>query len=375
MTLTIREVCTPRDLKAFVKLPHQILHAYPQWVPSLLRDEFITFNPARNPFHENAETRLFLAFRDRRPVGRIAAILSHAANRKYGTQNMRFGWFDTLEDYDAAEGLFNAVSNWARSMGMKSLTGPHGFSNLDPQGMLIEGFEHLGTIHAPYNPPYYAEYAERYGFAKEIDYVEMRSRPPKSGLDSRYLKIRQRLENSTRVRLLRLESREQTRRLSKGIFSLLGQTYESIYGVVPLSDSQVEYVTRKFLSIIDLKLVNVAVDREDRVIGVLITMPSLSRAFQKSGGRLFPWGWVHIMRGMKTSPVLDFLLIGVKDSYQKSGLPILLLIDLAERALALGYQSSESAPMLENNLMVQSLHKYFDTEIHKRRRVFRLDPL
>ena len=373
MTLTIQAVRSPRGLKTFVKLPHRVLRDCPQWVPSLFRDELTTFSPDRNPFYEDAETRLFLAFRDKRPVGRIAAILSHAANRKYGTQNVRFGWFDAMEDYDAAKGLFRAAADWGRSVGMKSLTGPHGFSNLDPQGMLIDGFEHRGTIHAPYNPPYYPEYAERYGFTKDIDYVEMRARTPQSGVDPRYLKIRERLEKSTRVRLVRLESRKHIRRLSREIFSLLGETYDSIYGVVPLSERQVDYVTRKFLSIIDLKLVNVAVDEKDRVIGVLITMPSLSHAFQKARGRLLPWGWLHITRGMKKSPVLDFLLIGVKASYQRSGLPILLLIDLAERALALGYRSSESAPMLEDNLMVQSLHKYFDAEIHKRRRVFRLE--
>jgi len=373
MTFKVEHVRTKRDLKTFVRFPQRIYRDCPHWVPRLLRDDMATLDPARNPFHREAETRLFLVRRGRRPVGRVAAILSHAANRKYGTRNVRFGWLDMVEDFDAARALLDAVSEWASSRGMETLTGPHGFSNFDPQGMLIEGFERRGTIHATYNFSYYPEFMVRYGFEKEIDYVEMLSRTPDGGLDPRYVRIRKRVERASRVRVIRMSSRKEAFRLSRQIFELLQETYDHIYGVVPLSEAQIDYVTRKFIPILRLDLVNVALDEDGRVVGVLITMPSLSLAFQKARGRLFPFGWVHLMQGMKRSTVLDFLLVGVRASYRRSGVPILLLIDLAERALRLGYHSAESAPMLENNLMVHSLHKYFDARVHRRRRVFRID--
>jgi ribosomal protein S18 acetylase RimI-like enzyme len=371
MALEIREVKTEKELKQFVKFPFQLYKKIPQWVPPLISDELETFNPAKNPFLKTAESRLFMAWQDNRPVGRIAAILSHASNEKYQTKNMRFGWFETVDDYAVAEALWDTVRDWAREKGMETMTGPHGFSNFDHQGMLIQGFELPGTIFAIYNPAYYPQFAERYGFSKEVDYVEIMSRAPENGLDERYARIRERIEKRTNIRILRFKDRKEAMQRGQEIFDLLNEAYVEIYGVIPLAQEHKDYLVKKFISFVVVDLINGVVDENDQLIGFLITMPSLGPAFQKAKGRLLPFGWYHILKGLKTRQRLDFLLIGVKEEFRRNGVPIMMLADLAQRAIDMGVVESESSPMLENNILVQSLHKYFPSEIHKRRRIYK----
>ena len=371
MALEIREVTTEKELKQFVKFPFQLYKNTPQWVPPLISDELETFNPSKNPFFKTAESRLFMAWQNGRPVGRITAILSHAANQKYNTRNMRFGWFETVDDYSVAEALWDTVRDWAKEKGMETMTGPHGFSNFDHQGMLIQGFDLPGTIFAIYNPSYYPQFAERYGFAKDVDYVEIMSRTPDGGLDERYARIRERIEKRTNVRILRFKNRKEAMVRGKEIFDLLNETYVEIYGVIPLAEEHKDYLVKKFISFVVVDLINGVVDENGQLIGFLITMPSLGPAFQKANGRLLPFGWYHILKGLRTRKRLDFLLIGAKEEYRRKGVPIMMLADLAQRAIDMGVVESESSPMLENNILVQSLHKYFPSEIHKRRRVYK----
>jgi len=373
MNFKIKEVRNHSDLKLFVKFPFRMYADQPYWTPPLINEVIETFTPAKNPAYTQAETRLFLAYNDRRVVGRIAGILSHAANEKYRTKNIRFGWFDTIEEYSVAQALLNAVREWALEKGLETVTGPHGFTNFDPQGLLMEGFDKPSSIHSTYNFPYYSGFVEKYGFIKEVDYVEIKSRPSDGILDKRYLKIKKRFEKSTKVKILHVKNKKKLINLGDQIFGLLNTEYSEIYGVIPLTPDYIEFVKKKFISAINPDLISMAVDSEGNLVGVLITMPSLTRAFKRANGRLLPFGWYHILREFKKSNVLDFVLIGVKKEYRKKGVPILMLVDLAQRAMAMGFTSAESAPMLENNLMVQSLHKYFDSCIHKRRRVYRMD--
>jgi hypothetical protein len=371
--IEIKTVRNKRDLNAFVKFPFELYRGNKFWTPPLIKDVKQTFTPNKNPAYEQAESKLFLAYKNQRVAGRIAGVLNHAANRKHRTKNIRFGWLDMIEDYAVAEALFDAIRQWALDKGMETVTGPQGFTNFDPVGVLIEGFDHPSSIHSTYNFPYYSDYIERYGFIKEVDYVEIKSKPPNGILDRRYLKIQKRFSKNNNIRIRHFTNKGKLVKMADPIFDLLNVEYEKIYGFVPLTPAYIEYVKRKFLSIINPDMVSVAVDSGGHVIGVLITMPSLTEAFKKANGRLLPFGWHHIMRGFKDSTVLDFLLIGVKEGYRKKGVPVLMLIDLAQRAMSLGFKEAESAPMLEHNLMVQSLHKYFDSFVHKRRRVYRID--
>jgi GNAT superfamily N-acetyltransferase len=372
MTLEIKPVKNKSELRTFVMLPYSIFKACPQWVPPLIGDELATLDPAKNPAFEDAEAKLFLAVRQGEPVGRIAGIISHAANKKYHIRNARFGWFDFVEDPHVAEALVASVTQWAQRRGMETLTGPHGFTNFDRQGLLIEGFEHRGTPYTLYNYPYYVDFVESYGFQKEVDYVEIESFAPKKGLDPRYLRIKERLVQRAHIQLLDFKNKAQVLQRGVELFRLLNQTYVDIYGVIPLSDKYIQYVIQKFISYVNMDLISCAVDSSGRMVGFMITMPSLSKAFQKAGGRLFPFGWYHIRRGFKSRECLDLLLVAVEEKYRRKGVAVLLLTSMVQKALSMGFRRSESGPMLENNGLVQSLHKYFPSRTHKRRRVFKM---
>ena len=372
MTLEIKPVESKSDLRTFVMLPHRIFRGCPQWVPPLIRDEFGTLDPAKNPAFEDAEAKLFLAVQRGEPVGRIAGIISHAANKKYRTKNARFGWLDFVEDRCVAEALFSSVREWARRRGMETLTGPQGFTNFDRQGMLIEGFECPGNTYTLYNYPYYADFVESYGFQKDVDYVEIESFAPKNGLDPRYLRIKERLERRADIKLLDFKTKAEVLQRGLELFRLLNQTYVDIYGVIPLSDKYIQYVIKKFISFVNIELVSCAVDSGGSMVGFLITMPSLAKAFQKADGRLFPFGWYHIWRGFKSRECLDLLLVAVEEKYRRKGVAVLMLTSMVQKALSMGFRRSESGPMLENNGLVQSLHKYFPSVTHKRRRVFKM---
>lgn len=372
MSLEIKAVESKRGLKTFVKLPHKIFKGCTQWVPPLKREEVDTFNPSKNPAYEDAEAKLFLAFNNGEPVGRIAGIISHAANKKFRTRNARFGWFDPIEDYHVAESLFSAVKAWAEQRGMESLTGPHGFTNFDRQGLLIEGFEYPGTAYTIYNHPYYRDFVERYGFVKDIDYVEIQLFAPENGLDPRYFKIKERIERRSDIRLLKFKTKREAVDRGLELFRLLNQTYEDIYGMIPLNDNYIQYLIKKFISYINLDLLCCAVDLSGSMVGFLVIMPSLTKAFQKANGKLFPFGWYHIMRGLQGGDCVDLLLVAVKEEYRKKGVAVLMLTSMVEKCLSMGVNKSESGPMLENNGLVQSLHKYFPSVTHKRRRIYRI---
>ncbi len=369
MEVVIKEVTSRRELKRFVKLPFSLYRNQPNWVPPLIRDEMQTLDPKRNPAFESAEARLFLAYQGQRPVGRVAAILSHAANRKYRTRNLRFGWLEFIEDFDTARALLNTVETWARELGMETITGPHGFCDLDRQGMLIEGFDHLATIATNYNPPFYPRYLEGCGFQKDVDYVEISSRG--TDIPEAVLKLSQRLQGRTPLRLLELRRKRDIEQWLDPFFRLLNQSYDHIYGAVPLSENQIDYYLKKYLPVLDTRLVKGLVDESGALVGFLISMPSLSRALQKARGRLFPWGWFHIWRACQNFETVDFYLAAVSERYRGKGVVLFMLLDFLEQCRALGAQYGESNPILESNNLVVSFFLRFDSQIHKRRRIYK----
>jgi len=372
MSVDIRVVETKRELKTFIKVPFEIFKGNPYWVPPLIREELQTFNPGKNPAYEHAEARLFLAYKDGKAVGRITGILSHAANDKYKTKNLRFGWFDTINDYEVARSLFDALEKWGKERGMETVTGPHGFSDLDPEGMLVEGFDRLPTISVIYNFPYYPEFVEKYGFKKEIDYLEFLSiAPQETGIPPKLLRLGERIKERSGVRVHRFKSRREVRKRSVELFYLLDEAFEEIYGSVPLTEKQIQYYVKKYIPFVDKDLVLLAVDEKDEAVGFLITMPSLSRGFQKARGRLFPFGWFHILRSLKNYEVLDFYLAGIKKSYRGQGVDLLMALEVVQAALDKGVNYAESNPELETNKKVHAQWKYFNPTQHKRRRIYK----
>lgn len=371
MAVTIRAVRTARDLKEFVRFPFRVYGEHPCWVPPLLVDEVETFTPARNPAYDDAESRQFLAYRDGEPVGRVAAILSRAANRKYGTANLRFGWFECLDDAEAALALFGEVEKWARELGMTTLSGPHGFCDLDPNGLLVEGFGELGTLTGNYNHPYYPGLVEAAGFVKEIDYVEFTCRPPAGGLPEKLERLLERVRRQSSFRLVPFRTNKEVAARAREIFDLLNETFEEVYGTIPLSDRQMDFYVKKYIPYVDPTLIKAVVNPEDEMVGFLLTMPSLSRPLQRARGRLFPLGWFWILRGLKERETLDFLLAGVRKDCRGVGVDLLMIADILRTATEQGFARSESNQELETNTRVQAFWQYFDPVQHKRRRVYR----
>jgi predicted GNAT family acetyltransferase len=354
MSVEIRLVETKKELKTFIKVPFEIYKGDPYWVPPLIMDDLDTFTPSKNPAYENAEARLFLAYKDGKAVGRIIGILSHAANDKYNTKNLRFGWFDTIN--------------------VETMTGPHGFSDLDPEGMLVEGFDQLPTISVYYNFPYYPEFVEKYGFEKEIDYLEFRSvNPQETGIPPKLLRLGERIKERSGIRVHKFKSKRELKNRTVDLFHLLNEAFEEIYGSVPLSEKQILYYVKKYFSFVDKDLIQLAVDENDEAVGFMIAMPSLSKGFQKAKGRLFPFGWFHILRSLKDYEVLDFYLAGIKKSYRGQGIDLLMVLEVLQAALKKGVKYAESNPELETNKKIHAQWKYFNPTQHKRRRIYRKD--
>lgn len=371
MGLEIMEVASKGDLKTFVKFPFSLFRDVPQWVPPLISEEMKIFSPEVNPAYDTAETRLFLARRDGRVVGRVAAILSLAANKRYDSRNLRFGWLDFIDDFSVAKALLGAVEGWADKLGMKTITGPHGFNNLDPQGMLIKGFEESSIVAAIYNHPYYPEFAGRFGLTKKVDYVEMRTEVPyEDGMPRVMQAMTERIQRANGLSVLEWRSKEDMIARSEEIFSFLNDAYVDIFGFVPLTDRQIRYYRDKYLPLLQPELCPAVVDEDGKLAAFLIVMPNLSHALRKAGGRLLPFGWWHLSRGLKKYQAIDFLLIGVREKYRQRGVPALMLMKLSETVWQRGVSYCETSPMLENNYLVQALHKHFPARIHKRRRVF-----
>lgn len=372
MSVTIRTVETKKDLKTFVKVPFDIYQGNDCWVPQLIREEMEIFNPAKNPAYKSAESRLFIAYKDGKPVGRIAAILSHAANEKFDTKNLRFGWFDTINDYEVTRALFDAVEDWGRELGMKTLTGPQGFTDLDPEGMLIEGFDQLATIAVYYNHPYYNEFVEKYGFEKDIDYVEFKGFPPyEEGVNPKLLRLGERIKQRSGIRVVKFKNKREVMNRAEHIFEVLDEAFEELYGTVPLTEEQVKYYVKKYFSFVDKELLQLAVNEENEAVGFMVALPSLSRGFQKAKGRLFPFGWFHILRSLKKFEILDFYLAGVKKKYRGVGVDLLMVLEVVKVAMTKGVKHSESNPELETNKKIQAQWKHFNTTLHKRRRIYK----
>lgn len=372
MNIEIKEVKTKKDLKQFIKVPFGIFKDNPNWVPPMNMDEMETFNTSKNPAFENCEAKLYIALQDGKPVGRVAAILSHGANNKFNSKNLRFGWFDTIKNYDVTVALMNKIEAWGKEKGMETLTGPQGFTDLDPEGMLVEGFDQLATIAVYYNHPYYPEYLEKYGFEKEIDYVEFKTfTPHKTGLPEKLLRIVDRIKERGGLRILEFKNKKELLSRGEEIFRLLDEAYEEIYGSYPLTDKQIQYYTKKYLPFVNKDMVKVVVNKDDEVVGFMISMPSFSEAFQKAKGKLFPFGWFHILRALKKRKIIDFYLAGVKKEYRGQGADLLMVMELAKYALKHGFLYGESNPELEDNNKIQAQWKPFGPIQHKRRRIFK----
>ncbi len=374
MIETIQLDPTKANLRKFTEFQVDLYAGNPYYVPPLVSDDVRTLSPKDNPAFDFCEAAYFMAFRDGRPVGRIAGIINHQVNADSKRHNARFGFVDFIDDGEVSEALFKAVEDWARTRGMKRLIGPLGFTDLDHEGMLVEGFQELSTMATIYNYPYYPVHLERLGFRKESDWVEFVMDVPDS-IPEKYSRIADIVSKKYGLRTVKYSSRKRLKdEYGRALFHLINEAYEGLYEYSKLSERQIDYYISLYLNLLNLDLVSLVVDSADRLVGVGISMQSMSRALQKSRGRMFPTGWFHLLRGLKgKNDRVDLLLVAVKPEYQNKGVNALLFTDLIPQYIKHGYRWAESNPELETNSKVQGQWEYFGNRQHRRRRSFSKD--
>lgn len=371
MALEIRPVVNKKDLKAFIYLPFSLYKGNPYWVPPLVFDEYNTFRKDRNPAFEFCEAEYWLAVRDGQVVGRVAGLVNHRYIEKWGNKYARFGWIEFVDDFEVAEALIHTVEDWARSKGMTAVAGPLGFTDLDKEGMLVEGFEELSTMGMIYNPPYYPVYLERLGYAKDVDWLEFVVKTPTS-IPEKALRVQELVSKRTGMQVYEWKNpRHLVAKFGTQIFALLDEAYAGLYGTTPLSEAQVRAYIDQYLGFVDPRFTKLVVDADERLIAFGITMPSLSVALQKARGHVFPFGWFHLVRALKWPKSIDMYLVAIKPEYQARGVVAFLMTSLSASCIAAGITSAETNAELESNHQVQSLWKDMERRQHKRRRAYK----
>lgn len=374
--VTVKQI--PLDRSNLVRFTHFQIDLYKgnqYYVPPLVIDDVNTLTPSKNPASEFCESACFMAYDAAgKPVGRIAAIINRAVNERKDAREVRFGWFDFIDSHEVSEALIKAAVDWGRERGMNKIVGPLGFTDLDHEGMLTFGYEELGTMATIYNYPYYVEHMERLGFRKEVEWLEYVMDVP-DAIPERYNRIADIVKKKFGLRVLKYTSKKKVRRdYGHELFRLINEAYDKLYGYSPLTDRQIDYYVAQYIPLLDLKLVTLVVDSDNRLVGVGLSMPSMSRGLQKSRGRLLPFGWIPLLKGLKgKNDRVDLLLVAVKPEYQSKGVNALLFQDLIPQYIAKGYKWAESNPEMAANSKVQSQWEYFERRQHRRRAAFSKD--
>lgn len=361
-----------KELKKFVQFGAGLYKGNDYFVPPLLTDDVNTLRPDKNPAFDFCEAEYFMAFRGNKPVGRIAAIINRKVNEKDNKKELRFGFVDFIDDLEVSKALFDAAISWGKAKGMTSILGPLGFTDMDYEGMLVEGFEELSTMATIYNYPYYPEHLSKLGFEKRADWVEFKMTVP-DAIPEKHLRISEIVRKKYGLRTVRYTDRKKlVDEVGKPLFHLINEAYSDLFGYSPLTDRQIDHYISIYLPIVRLDHISIIKDAADNLIGIGIAIPSMSQALRKSHGRMFPFGWYHLARAMylnKTDTV-DLLLVAIKPEYQGKGVNALLFTDLIPSFQKCKYKFAESNPELEINQKVQSQWQYFETVQHKRRRAF-----
>ncbi len=369
----IREIQpTKRNLLKFVHFPIDDLYRDSEYfVPPLVTDELNTLRPDKNPAFDFCEAVYYLAYRDGKIVGRVAGIINHVCNERSGKKEARFSYIDFIDDAEVVDALIDAVTKWGKSKGMEHLTGPLSFTDMDPEGMLIEGFDRVGTSGGIYNYPYYPKHMERLGFVKDADWIEMLITIPKD-IPEKMQRISDLVSQRYNLETIKYTDRKKlVADYGDAIFKLINVAYDDIFGYSPLSDKQIKHYIKMYLPFLPLNDLAMAVEKETReLIAVGISIPSMARALIKNRGRLFPMGWKPLLQAFKRNDVVDLMLIAVKPEYQNKGVNSLLFTDLIPCFNENGYKVAESNRELELNSKVLKQWEYFETDQHKRRRAF-----
>lgn len=369
MSIQIKEVVTKQDLKLFIKFPFNLYSKNKYWIPPLIGEEQKNFSKEKNPAFEFCESCLWIAQSDHKVVGRIAGIINKRYNEKIWKNVARFGYVDFIDDEEVSSKLFSTAESWARAKGCSSIHGPLGFTDMDPEGMLVEGFEEYGTIATIYNFPYYSMHAEKHGYQKDIDWIEYELLTPKS-IPDKVEKLAQAVAERYNLKVLEVKNQKQLLPYAHEIFHVLNSAYENIYGFVQLTEKQIDLYVKQYFGFIKPGFVPVILNNKNEVVGFGITMPSLSLAFQKAKGRLFPFGFIHLLRAVKKNDRADLYLTGVRPDYQDKGVNAMLMYEVTKVFINQKIIWVESNPELETNMKVRAQWRFYEGRQHKRRRCY-----
>lgn len=376
MSVEIKKVTTKSELKRFIRFNYEFYKDNPYSVPDLYDDMLNTFSPKKNAAFEFCEADYFLALRDGKIVGRVAAIINRRANETWNRKTVRFGWIDFIDDMEVSTALIDTVKQWGKERGMTEIEGPLGFTDMDAEGMLVEGFDQLSTMATIYNYPYYPQHMERLGLSKSADWVEMKIYVP-DAIPEKHRRISELIAKRYNLHIRKLKSKKEVRQsgVAHDIFRLINDAYTPLFGYSRMTERQIDQYVNMYVPVLDLRMVSIVENEQNEIVAVGISMASLSRALQKAKGRLLPFGWYHLLKALmwKRPKVLDLLLVAVRPDYQGKGVNALLFTDLIPVYKELGFEYAESNPELEMNEKVQNQWQYFKTEQHKRRRCFKAD--
>lgn len=366
----VRKVQSKADLKKFVKFPFSLYSGSPYWVPPIINDELESFDPEKNPVFKSAEATFFLAYKDDKLVGRIAAIINWLEVKEQQLKKMRFGWFDFVDDFEVSQALLEKIAEIGQENGLDFMEGPVGFSNLDKVGVLTEGFDHIGNMITWYNHPYYQSHYEKHGLVKEKEYLENKflfaNADPKMFQKANLL-----IKKRYGLRELNFNNSKDIMPWVDKMFDLFNSTYASLASFVKITDVQKEYFKKKYISFINPEYIKFVVDADDALVAFAIVMPSFSEALQKAKGKLFPTGVFHLLKAKKKSKDVIFYLIGIRPDFQNRGVTAIIFNEYYKTFKKRGVVNCIRTPELEENVAIRQMWKHFGPVTHKRRRTYR----
>lgn len=370
MDIAVQEVASKRELKTFIYLPARIHAGHENWLPPLYMDEWEYFNPRRNKSFAHCDTVLYLAYRSGRPVGRIMGIINRKYNALHQEKTARFAHFDCFEDEPAAFALLEAVEQWGRQKGMEEIVGPFGFSEKDPQGFMIEGFGELPVIATSCNLPYMPRFVEKKGYGKKMDCFDFLIDVKEGGIPAHYSRIFERIKRNAKFRLLEFESRKQIRPYIVPVFELVNESYKDIYGFQPLDDGEIKFLVGRYLPLLNPRYVKMVADETGKVIAFFIGVPNMTKGIQRAKGKLFPFGFLHILASARKTRQLDLLLGAIDNNYRGKGIDILMAWPMIQSARQAGIETLETHLVSEDNKPMLAEYQRINARMHKQFRIY-----
>lgn len=370
MNTIIKEVVTKKDLKKWIEFPNKLYRDIEYYVPFLASDEEETFSIDKNPAYAFCETKLYLAYQGSEIVGRIAGLINYAYNQKWNKNAIRFTRFDFIDDFEVSQMLFDKVVCWGKENGLTEIMGPIGFTDMDHEGMLVEGFEEMNLSITFYNYPYYIKHMERLGMQKDIDWIEYRINVPKT-LDPRFEKISKHLIAKNGYEVVTYNSRKALYKDAFEAFKIIDIAFSKLYGTVPLTPEVIKHAIDGYIPVVNLDYICSIKDKDGKIIGFGVLVPSIAKALKKSDGKLFPLGLFRMLKALNgKNDTLEMFFVAVHPDFQSLGLPAILIHALAKKIIGNGVKYCETGPMLETNTAVHSMWRHFEKRQHRRRRCY-----